>query len=781
MVNEATEAVQSRAISRRSGSDGKRMSRREQHSNAVVAALVVASALGGALAGCHPTGTAALDVIYSAAIAAAVTATASRSSRSVLLIFAAIGVILSRSWLVAPALVSLAVAFGSAFQRRPYRRINAFVGALGIQVILRWPPAWFHGLTAMVAAVAVIPVLVSGWKRLRSRTRRLTLLGAGGVIGLGVVLSIPVAVSALLARHPVTQGVALAKGALSQVESGQAPAATTDLRAAASDLSSARAKVGGWWNLGGYLVPVVAQQERALATATDAGANLTQVAAANGSKLDLQALRYTHGRIDLAALEAMGKPVAALDAAVTSAQRQLQSIHSGWLLSPLTHRLASLSGQVNKAKNSVDLAALGIRDVPGILGAHGVRHYFVGFMTPAETRGLGGFIGAYGVLTVDNGSIKLTASGRATQLAGRATKPLELVAPASYAARYGRFSPQTHFEDITYSPNFPTVEQVLAGMYPQVSGVHIDGVLMLDPYALAALLHFTGPISVPGLAGQLTSANAANVLLRSQYLTSSVSVNQRHDLLQGALSEGFRRLTSGSLPSPKALSAVLDPVARQGRLMFWSNHPGDQPLLERLGIAGAFPQRNNGGDLLAVTLDNAGNDKIDAYLHQSVNDQVRYDPSNGAVTARVTINLTNDAPSSGMPNYVIGNFSGNAIPPGTSYLWLTLYSPLQVRRATDNGEAAGFSPGVAENGVKAYSTYLQVYSKTTSTVTVVLSGHIRPGATYRMTTRLQPLANPQAMTVEAQPTPGWYANPDTAAAWSAGPDQVQHHSWSFGH
>ena len=31
-----------------------------------------------------------------------------------------------------------------------------------------------------------------------------------------------------------------------------------------------------------------------------------------------------------------------------------------------------------------------------------------------------------------------------------------------------------------------------------MGGDHIDGVLVVDPYALAALLHFTGPIDVTG-------------------------------------------------------------------------------------------------------------------------------------------------------------------------------------------------------------------------------------------------------------------------------------------
>src|SRR5262249_29776607 len=162
-------------------------------------------------------------------------------------------------------------------------------------------------------------------------------------------------------------------------------------------------------------------------------------------------------------------------------------------------RIGQLRTDLAKAGRESDLAALAVKDAPALLGADGTRHYFVAFMTPAETRGLGGFIGAYGELTADRGRIALTRSGQATHLVGNPSLSLHLTGPADYLARYGAFKPQDHFEDLTYSPDFPSVERVIAELYPEVGGDHIDGVLVLDPYALEALLKFTGPVSVAGL------------------------------------------------------------------------------------------------------------------------------------------------------------------------------------------------------------------------------------------------------------------------------------------
>lgn len=757
---------------------GRRSTRGYRRAQLTVAALAAAAAVGGAVAGCHPTGTEGIDVVYTAAFAGGVTALASRASRSTLLVLAAVGFALSRSWLWIPAGAALVLAFAATFQRRSHTRLAALVGAISIQVVLRWPSHEFHGFTAAAAAVVLAPVLFSGWRHCRGRVRRLVVAGSGVALGLGVLLAIPVVVTGTLSLHRVDAGMSLARRSLSQVEGGQTQAAIGQLRLAADDLGAAKTRLTGWWNAGAFLIPGVAQQERFIQSGATEGAHLTAIAKDEAGAFDVQSLRYHGGRVDLQALSSLGPPAQRLDTAIARAQSRLTRRSWPWLLPPLSDRLERFGTDLNKARNADDIAVLATRDLPGILGGDGVRHYLVAFMSPAETRGLGGFIGAYGLLTVDNGSIHLTTSGRATDLVS-ATAHTKLVAPADYVARYGAFHPERYFEDLTYSPVFPSVEQAMAGLYPQVGGVPIDGAMVLDPYALGALLQFTGPISIPGLGFQLTSQNTADVLLRQQYLVGDPGSQQRHDLLQDALRAGFSRLTAGSLPSPKTISTILGPEVKQGRLLFWSSHPTDQPLLERLATGGQFPQRPPSGDFLAVTLANSGNSKIDAYLHQQISDRVRYDPSNGRVEATVTIQELNDAPSSGLPLYVIGSHAGSGIPPGTNLSWLSLYTPLNLVSAQINGAPIGFSPGTREGGVTAYSTFVRVPAKSLATLTVDLEGTVPSRPDYRMEVWQQPLSNPQTFSVTVTPTVGWALRGQPGPTWTAGQDQTERHTWSF--
>jgi hypothetical protein len=754
----------------------ERSRRVHRQARVTVALVAFAAAIGGALAGCHPTGLAGVDPLYGAAVAAGVTLAGSRAGRSSLLVLTAAAATLSRSWLLLPAFGALGLAFASTFHRRPHRRIGAIVAALGVEVLLRWPGRGFQGLTAVVAVLAVAPVLLSGWRHSHRRTRRWVSRAAVGVAAVVIVIGAPAALTALFVQGTVTRGMALARTSLDQVESGQGSTAGRQLQLAARDLSSAHSRLSAWWNAGAYLVPGEAQQERALSRASGAGAQVTRVAAEESGSLDFSALRFHGGRINVAAIRHLQAPVTMLEQSVRAAQGVLSSSGSPWLLPMISQRMNSVVDQVDKARTSLDLAQTAVKAVPAILGADGSRNYLVAVMTPAETRGLGGFIGAYGLLSVDNGAIRLTRTGRATQLVTDPNQVRPLTQPADYVARYGDFSPQTHFEDLTYAPDLPEVEQVMSQVYAQVGGQTIDGVLIVDPYSLAALLKFTGPVTVPGLPGPLTTHNAAAVLLRQQYLDSSITSDQRHDLLQEALDAGFRRLTSGSLPSPKALASTLGPEVRQGRLLFWSSHPADQALLQRVGLAGAFPQPGPGSDLLAVTVANGANSKIDAYLHQQVSDQVQYDPATGRVHSQVTITLQNAAPMTAPP-YVIGSYAGSGLPLGTSKLWLSIYSPLALDDAAEGGQVLPFSDAIPEDGTNAYSTFVTIGPDSTAVVTASFDGSIRPGPAYSVALWQQPLANPQVDSVTLHQSSGWVSSGGTT--WVAGPDQVQRHSWSF--
>jgi hypothetical protein len=301
-------------------------------------------------------------------------------------------------------------------------------------------------------------------------------------------------------------------------------------------------------------------------------------------------------------------------------------------------------------------------------------------------------------------------------------------ATADYVARYGRFRPGYFFQDITLSPDLPSVAPAAAQVFADATGDRVDGVLTVDPYALAALLHFTGPVQVDGLAQPLTADDAAQILVRDQYTTFGTDA-ARTDMLDQASRKTFDQLVHGSLPAPAAVADVLGPVVEQQRLAF---HPlaedagvqaKEQALVDALHVGGAVPA-TDGGDAVDVITQNNGNNKIDMFLHRTVAYDVQYDPGSGHVTSTLAVTLRNDAPVSGLPASVIGS-NDQGLPPGTNRMWVSVYTPLDLREARLGGQVVPLEHE-HELGRSVYSHYVDVPAGGSVELDLDLDGAVAP-------------------------------------------------------
>lgn len=770
---------------RTSLSEGRARHARAHAGPRVVVALAAAAALGGALAGCHPTGTPVVDPLETAAFAGCFTLLTSRSTPGPWLVVGVAGALLARGWLLVPAAAEMLVAFGAVSLRSRVSPAvsGALVGSLGSQILLRWPPHLFFGFPAAVAGAVVLICAVSAWRRSSGRIRRWAkwILGIGAA--LVMVVSIPVAVALLVVRAEVSQAQQAAKAAIDGIGKGASSSVKGDLATAVADTSHASNIVDSWFTAGARLIPVVAQQSRFVVGTLRAANGASRVGLAEAPDVNYHQLKYQQGHVNLVALAAMAAPLRRVDDELHVTMRRLSGLQSGWLIGPLHTRGVSLHRDVSRAAHSADLATQAARVLPAMLGGDGVRRYFVAFMSPSESRGYDGFVGSYGVLTADSGHVSLTESGAASDLEillppGGAT----LRGVSGFLARYGQFHPQAFVRDATYSPDLPTDASVLAQLYAQAGGGPVDGVLAIDPYGLAAMLRFTGPIQVPGLPVPLTSRNAAYVLLKEQYTTFDAGeTNQdllRHDFLQSALHLAFDKLVSGSLPSPETLSSVLNPVVVQGRISLWTFHKTEQPFIGALGLSGAFPASHH-DNLLGVTTQDADANKIDAFLHKSISSRIAYDPGTGSISSTVTVRLTNKAPSAGLPPIIIATPAFPGLPPGTNRTWLTLYSPLAFDKVTLDGHPQPMTSG-RELGVNAYSAFVNIPPGHAVTLVVHLVGSVEKGDRLTLLERLQPSANPQRNEVSVTAAPGWrlVGGPDPGE-WNLGTAMSQKRSFQF--
>ncbi len=492
------------------------------------------------------------------------------------------------------------------------------------------------------------------------------------------------------------------------------------------------------------MVPVVAQHRSAAVELTAAGSQALDEVAAALHEVDPASLRAVGGQIDVAAVSALAEPFGAAQGALDDMAAALSDADSPWLVEPADELLTSLSDELAENAPKLDNAIAAVDLAPALLGADGPRVYLVLFTTPSEARGLGGFAGNYAEITVDNGSFAMTGFGRVADLerAG-ADAGARIAGPEPFLAQYGRFGFDEDGEglvgtaawrNLTMTPHFPHVGEVVAQLYRQSAGKEIDGVLAMDPYVVQALLKYTGPIQLTTVDRQLTPSNAAQYILRDQYLTDADNAT-RIDALEEAASITFDTLLTGTLPEPTVLARDLGPFARERRLMVWTNRPEEQDLLRAVGILGEIPPLA-GADGWSVAVTNGGGSKIDNYLERVASYSSTTDPTTGRTTGTVHVELTNGAPPSGLPDYVIGNALG--LPEGTSRLFVEFYSPLDMVSTTIDGKPYGLEPGRHDEW-NTYSRFVTIPPGATMTIDVQLTGSVEDP--NRVVTWEQPLVD----------------------------------------
>jgi hypothetical protein len=728
----------------------------------LVMAVAVLTGLACVAAPVQPTGVGLTDVLLRFGFAMVTTLAAARARRATWIIMATGAVLLSRSgpWFVL-ALAAMALALLAAFLPRRRRLIGAVIAALALPALLRGDEFGFTGASALCVWIAVLPVLVSGYRTAsgRSRERMHRIATAAALVAMiGIVVF---AVVVWWASHSLSTGSQSAESGLSALRAGHGSQASLELDGAAGSLGTAHTLLGGWWTFPAHLVPLVSQQLEGLSVASGEGHEIAEAGSVFAAKADYHQLTFSHGQIDLARVAQLEAPLARINEALAGADRHISSVRSPWLVGPVRTALDRFSTQIDETAPQASVAQQAVRVAPAMLGGDGTRHYFVAFTTESESRGLNGFMGNWAELTATDGKLSLTRNGRVDDLNHSGDRLTRVVdKPAEYVARYGPFKVGRYFQDVTLSPDLPDVAQVIrdvySGAYPDMGHDHIDGVLVVDPAGLAALLNFTGPIQVKGAPEPLTPGNAERLLLKDQYTLYSQE-SARVDFLTAASKLTFQALTSGNLPGPDKLTSVLAPVVKDRHLMFTAFRDDEQALFTRLGATGAFPRAQPGEDFFALVGQNHANNKTDIWMQRHITYDATYDPGTGHVDATATVSLHNGAPSSGEPDGVIGS-NGRHLALGTNLTYLSFYSPLQLSHWTLDGvEPLPFSGEDAqlEFGYYVYSMYISIPSGATATLHLHLSGTLASSVVYRLRWEVQPMVNDDAVDVTLRPTKDW--------------------------
>lgn len=686
-------------------------------------ALCIAAGSGAAatLAGAAPTGNTIVDIVLVWFFAGAVVwAAASAQWWAVAGASGLAAVFAFEPIATAIAAVGFLAGLDVGTWRRDQTVVRALVGGVAVNVLIRSQLDVFFGASAMVGIAVSVALFVLGVIRRPSRIRRTAWMSAAGVGVVAVVALLTVGLAAVSARPDISSGASTARQGVSALNTGDYEGAAELFEQASASFGSADQRLGGLLAAPGRLVPAVAQNLSAASTLASSASEATAEAAGALRQIDISQLSVSGGQLDLGAVRSVEAPLLRVHAALSVLSEDVDDVGSPWLLGRVDAELDEFDEEFASNEPRLANALAAVRLAPQMLGETDLRRYLVLFTSPAEARGLGGFVGSFAVLEAENGRMSVGDFGR-TEVLNEAFHLTDCSScPEELIQHYGKFGftnaaggavGSTLVSNVTMSAHFPDVAEALTILYEQGRGNTLDGVAVMDPYVVQALMRYSGSIDVPAFDTVVQPNDAANFILRDQYVDTDENNATRVEALDELGTGALAAVLTGSLPDPTVVARDLGPLVAERRLLMWTTDAAEQALLDDVGMLGAIPEIDPVDGGFSVSVTNASASKIDVFLDRTVDVEIVVQPD-GTRSLVGDVTYTNNAPTSGLSNYVIGNSLGE--PDGFSRLYVTFYGPSRLSSATQDGENIGFETWPAA-GWMSYSRYLDLPSGASAT------------------------------------------------------------------
>ena len=401
---------------------------------------------------------------------------------------------------------------------------------------------------------------------------------------------------------------------------------------------------------------------------------------------------------DTALIASFRDGMSSMNEAVQKLNTDLQGIDANSLHFGLDSKVAqakvAVAGLANASNRITPLVQVGTI----VLEQPEKKRWFVSIQNLSEARATGGITGAYAILVADNGKVKLEEYG--------SDKTLLKMGGINY-----KNYPQelrdlwgvdlTDWRDINASAHVPYAARLLADGWQQHRNEKIDGVLFIGQGVVSELSGAVGDINVRGVT--VGPANVIDFLSKDIY-AKFTNVQVKDAVVGEIAKEMFSRVIAGKVQAGNFLkAAAADPTG--DRIMAWSQDKAVQQQFAQYQVTGEISDKF--GPNIAVTVNNAGGNKLDAYATVKVDYTLgtcNVDTFTGyqGRMSRVTIDITNNAPTSGLPAYVTARldaFFGEERPKGSNRELVTVYGPVgsEAESVTVNGEADFVSTGMDRN------------------------------------------------------------------------------------
>lgn len=374
-------------------------------------------------------------------------------------------------------------------------------------------------------------------------------------------------------------------------------------------------------------------------------------------------------RIDLAEVERLTPAVRRAADSIDRAAEQLSRTRADELIFPFNDLVGDLQTQVGQARSAATASATAFELLPDMLGRQEPRTYLLMIQNPAELRSTGGLPGSLAMLHADDGKVSMGWQGSAGDIGGFTSPVVKL--PADTIRQYGE-SPAIDLRDTNFTPDFPEAAQIVKAMVEDRRDVELDGVLSVDPLALAELMRGTGPVRIDDKV-VLSAGNVVPALLNQTYQVLDTQEEQ-NDFFENVAREIFDSVMAGSGDQQQAIRGLAS-AGGQHRVLVWSAHDDEQAAIEGTAVSGTLVGESGSSPHIGMYLNDSTAGKMDYYLQYRSSAAAVDCRQDGAQDLRATLALTSTMPQDfrSLSPWILG--TGQFAPQGSIAFNLRIYGP----------------------------------------------------------------------------------------------------------
>ncbi|MDD4289919.1 MAG: DUF4012 domain-containing protein [Patescibacteria group bacterium] len=270
-----------------------------------------------------------------------------------------------------------------------------------------------------------------------------------------------------------------------------------------------------------------------------------------------------------------------------------------------------------------------------MFGKNGEKKYLLLFQNNTELRPTGGFIGTYGILTIQDTKIKNLFIDDIYHLDSASIGKLKNKVPEAIT-KYLE-TPEWYMRDCNFEPDFPSSMNDCINLYKLESqdNTKIDGVIAITPSVVGEILGVIGIQTIEGVIFEKENfTDDLQKAVELYYKERAITSWDRKDIIKSLANSMLSELKNRSLSDYSKILNIIDSHLKTKDIILYSTNPKIQNILVKNNWAGEI--KNINSDYLMIVDSNLASYKSDQFLERIIKYSIEKIENDYIATVEIT-------------------------------------------------------------------------------------------------------------------------------------------------